>query len=161
MILPLIAQKMELQNSLTGGSEELSLGLIFEIVKKAIWSIKMNIKSVFTRMLTVPLVTLPLIGGIAASVTFLTIATPSMAQTSIQEIQRNSNLTITGEVKQIWDSDEFVLSDGTGDILVDTEDTFVNLSVGEKVTVAGRYDDEQFEAFSITREDGTVIYIRR
>ncbi|MGK7920117.1 MAG: NirD/YgiW/YdeI family stress tolerance protein, partial [Trichodesmium sp.] len=85
---------------------------------------------------------------------------PTVAQTPIRELQRDRQVTIQGEITDIWD-DEFKLSDGTGEIIVDTDDEkAINLSVGEKVTVVGKYDDDDFDAFTITRQDGTVINIR-
>ncbi|MFL9458151.1 hypothetical protein AB0758_44900 [Tolypothrix bouteillei VB521301_2] len=35
----------------------------------------------------------------------------------------------------------------------------INLSVGEKVTVVGNYDDNEFKALSITRSNGETIQI--
>jgi hypothetical protein len=34
-----------------------------------------------------------------------------------------------------------------------------NLKNGETVTVKGRYDDNDFEAISITRANGQIIYV--
>ncbi len=101
-----------------------------------------------------------LVGAIATTTTITSIIIPTVAQTYIGELQRDHQVTITGEITNIWD-DEFKLSDGTGEIRVDTDDEkAINLSVGEKVTVVGKYDDDDFDAFIITRQDGTVINIR-
>lgn len=101
-----------------------------------------------------------LIGAIALGMGIIPIATPSLAQTPIGELQRNRNVTISGQVIGI-SGDEFMLNDGTGEILVDTNDRkLTNLSVGEQVTVVGEYDDDDFDAFSITRQDGTTIQLR-
>ena len=101
-----------------------------------------------------------LTGAIAAYIGFFSIVTPTVAQTPIGELQRYRNVTISGQVIGIA-GDEFMLDDGTGQILVDTRRRLKNLSVGEQVTVVGEYDDDDdFDAFSITRQDGSVINIR-
>ncbi|MGK7921261.1 MAG: DNA-binding protein [Trichodesmium sp.] len=106
-------------------------------------------------------ITKGLIGAIAIGMGIIAIATPSLAQTPIGELQRRDrNLTISGQVIGVSDN-EFMLDDGTGQILVDVyPNQSVNLSVGEQVTVVGEYDDDDFDAFSITRQDGSVIDIR-
>ena len=105
-------------------------------------------------------ITKSLVFAIATSVSLISIAEPSLAQTPIRDLQRNRNLTISGQVIGI-SGDEFMLDDGTGQILVDIDPRQpVNLSVGEQVTVVGEYDDDDFDAFSITRQDGSVINIR-
>ncbi|NET76701.1 DNA-binding protein [Okeania hirsuta] len=98
----------------------------------------------------------------AAYISFfsIVIVTPTLAQTPIGELQRGDNAIISGQVIGI-SGDEFMLDDGTGQILVDTDDReLTNLSVGEQVTVVGEYDDDDFDAYSITRQDGSVINIR-
>ncbi|NEP08166.1 MAG: DNA-binding protein [Okeania sp. SIO2G4] len=98
----------------------------------------------------------------AAYISFfsIVIVTPTLAKTPIGELQRGDNATISGQVIGI-SGDEFMLDDGTGQILVDTDDReLTNLSVGEQVTVIGEYDDDDFDAYSITRQDGSVINIR-
>ncbi|WP_287275464.1 MULTISPECIES: DNA-binding protein [unclassified Okeania] len=103
-----------------------------------------------------------LTGAIAAYISFfsIVIVTPTLAKTPIGELQRGDNATISGQVIGI-SGDEFMLDDGTGQILVDTDDReLTNLSVGEQVTVIGEYDDDDFDAYSITRQDGSVINIR-
>ncbi|WP_293164594.1 DNA-binding protein [Okeania sp. SIO2C9] len=103
-----------------------------------------------------------LTGAIAAYISFfsIVIVTPTLAKTPIGELQRGDNATISGQVIGI-SGDEFMLDDGTGKILVDTDDReLTNLSVGEQVKVIGEYDDDDFDAFSITRQDGNVINIQ-
>ncbi|MDJ0520167.1 MAG: hypothetical protein QNJ74_29235, partial [Trichodesmium sp. MO_231.B1] len=62
---------------------------------------------------------------------------------------------ISGTVVGIVDNDEFFLQDANGtQILVDTDlpDTqFLSLVPGEQVNVVGIFDDDEFEAFSVTR----------
>ena len=69
--------------------------------------------------------------------------------------------TVSGEVTQLL-GDKFILNDGQGQIIVEAEPRWgqsINLSVGERVTVFGKYDDDDFEAFSITRANGETIKI--
>ena len=103
-----------------------------------------------------------LTGAIVAAVVLFPIVTPTtFAQTLIGELKHSRNLTtIFGQVIGI-SGDEFMLDDGTGQILVDTDDgKLTNLFVGEQIIVAGRYDDDDFDAVSITRQDGTIIDLR-
>lgn len=85
-----------------------------------------------------------------------------MAQTSIQELQRKNSITISGRIVRIFDED-FILDDGTGQILVEAEERplrSANFRVGERVTVNGTYDDDNsINAISITRQDGKVVQI--
>lgn len=85
-----------------------------------------------------------------------------IAQTTIGDLQRQNSMTISGDVVRVQGED-FILGDGTGQILVEAESRPIrqaNLKVGDRVTVAGNYDDDNsFEAWSITPENGTVIYV--
>lgn len=103
-----------------------------------------------------------LVGAMAISACFVPFTTSSLAQTPIGELQRTRSITIAGQVMGI-SRNKFVLNDGTGQILVDAGPHWwqeINLSVGEQVRVVGEYDDNDFDAFSITRQDGSVINIR-
>ncbi|ACK69149.1 hypothetical protein PCC7424_0693 [Gloeothece citriformis PCC 7424] len=83
------------------------------------------------------------------------------AQTPIGNLPNSRLMSISGEVTQLF-HDEFLLNDGTGQIIVEAEPQWgqpMNLSVGEQVTVVGRYDDNEFEAFSITNSQGQTIQI--
>ncbi|NJM61119.1 MAG: NirD/YgiW/YdeI family stress tolerance protein [Oscillatoriales cyanobacterium RU_3_3] len=87
---------------------------------------------------------------------------PALAQTSIQELQRHRGTTISGTITSVV-GNEFILSDGTGEIIVDAGPRWyrqINLRVGEKVSVVGDYDDDDFDAYSIRRQNGEVIQIR-
>lgn len=69
--------------------------------------------------------------------------------------------TISGEITQLF-SDKFILNDGQRQIIVEVEPSLgqsITLSVGERVTVFGKYDDDDFEAFTITRANGETIKI--
>lgn len=80
---------------------------------------------------------------------------------SIANLQRTNTVTIAGAVVQVQ-GEAFVLRDGTGEMLVEAEFPAIrqaNLKAGDRVTVAGQYDDESFEAFSITPANGSAIYV--
>ncbi|MGC9505128.1 hypothetical protein [Baaleninema sp.] len=71
--------------------------------------------------------------------------------------------TVSGSVNALVDNDEFLLETDTGTVLVDSDlpdSQILNLTPGERVTVTGIYDDEDFDAFSITREDGSEVVSR-
>ena len=65
---------------------------------------------------------------------------------------------ISGEVVNLF-ANEFILASNGQQILVEAgeDGTFLNLTVGEQVTVIGEADDEDFDAFSITRANGEVL----
>lgn len=85
------------------------------------------------------------------------------AQTAIQDLQRDrSPVQVAGVVHSIV-GNEFILNDGTGQLIVDTGPPWyrsVNLSVGEKVSVVGEFNDYDFDAHHIIRSNGEVIVIR-
>jgi hypothetical protein len=85
-----------------------------------------------------------------------------LARTPIGELRRSDSATVSGEVASVV-GNEFILTDGTGEIIVDAGPRWwheVNLVPGERVTVVGEYDDYDFDAYSITRSNGEVIKIR-
>jgi uncharacterized protein YdeI (BOF family) len=103
-----------------------------------------------------------LIGASFALLAIVMSSTIAEAQVTIQDLQRTNNTTISGRIIRIFNED-FILDDGTGQILVEADDRPLRqakFAVGEQVTVAGHYDDDNsFEATSITREDGQVVPI--
>lgn len=86
-----------------------------------------------------------------------------MAQTPIGDLQqRPAGLTISGEIRSVV-GNEFVLDDGTGQIIVDAGPIWyhqLDLQTGDRVTVVGEYDDYDFDAHSITLDGGEVVNIR-
>ena len=86
----------------------------------------------------------------------------TIVQTTIGSLQQQNSTTISGDVVRVQGED-FILGDGTGQILVEADARPIrqaNLQVGDRVTVSGNYDDDNsFEALSITPENGTVIYV--
>lgn len=94
---------------------------------------------------------------------------PSFAQaqgtTRIGDLQQRARGTvISGEVVSVVGND-FTLRDGSGEIIVDAGPRWwreIDLKPGEKVTVRGEtsYKSGEFDAFSITRANGSTIEIR-
>ncbi|MEN9216388.1 MAG: NirD/YgiW/YdeI family stress tolerance protein [Gloeomargarita sp. HHBFW_bins_162] len=85
------------------------------------------------------------------------------AQVPIRELQRHRGITITGTIRSVV-GNEFILDDGTGQVIVDAGPRWyhqLNLKPGERVTVVGKYDDDDFDAYTITRSNGEVINIRQ
>ena len=84
------------------------------------------------------------------------------AQVAISELKKKSGSTVSGVVRSVV-GNKFTLDDGTGQLVVEAGPRWyqpVNLTEGERITVVGEYDDEDFDAFSITRASGEVIQIR-
>jgi hypothetical protein len=86
------------------------------------------------------------------------------AQTSIEELQQRSNgTTVSGEITSVV-GNNFVLNDGTGEIIVDAGPRWwqeIDLSPGEEVTVTGELGKGgEINAYSITRGDGSTMEIR-
>jgi uncharacterized protein YdeI (BOF family) len=86
------------------------------------------------------------------------------AQTSIEELQQSAKgTTVSGEIVSVVGND-FVLDDGTGQIIIDAGPRWwqeIDLSPGEEVTVTGELGKEnEIDAYSITRGDGSTIEIR-
>jgi RNase P/RNase MRP subunit p29 len=101
-----------------------------------------------------------------ASISALIIPTFAGAQTTrIEELQQRSRgIAISGEVRSVVGND-FVLDDGSGEIIVDAGPRWwreIDLEPGERVTVTGEMSKKsgEFDAFSITRADGSTIEIR-
>ena len=83
------------------------------------------------------------------------------AQTSIRDIQDANSTTLSGTIVRIA-GDDFILDDGTGQIWVEAESRPIRrakLTEGETVTVSGRMDENELEAYRITRPSGEEIYI--
>ncbi|BDA75596.1 hypothetical protein CAL7716_097620 [Calothrix sp. PCC 7716] len=98
----------------------------------------------------------------------IAVAPSSQAQTNnttnIRDLQQRSNGTIvSGKVTNIVGND-FIIDDGTGQLIVDAGPRWwreINLQPGEQVTVRGELGKKgELDAFSITRADGSVIDIR-
>lgn len=80
--------------------------------------------------------------------------------TPINQLLRGEfSQTISGTIVSIRE-DEFILGDATGQILVDANwERFgrINLAVGDQITVTGEYDDDDFDAYSITRSNSVPV----
>jgi RNase P/RNase MRP subunit p29 len=88
----------------------------------------------------------------------------AQTSTSIEELQqRSSGTTVSGEIVSVVGND-FVLDDGTGEIIVDAGPRWwreIELSPGEEVTVTGELGKGgEIDAYSITRGDGSTVEIR-
>ncbi|MGB3268109.1 MAG: hypothetical protein WBA89_29670 [Microcoleus sp.] len=73
--------------------------------------------------------------------------------------------TISGKVVGLGEADEneWIIDDGSGEVRVDggsRKKRNINLSQGETIVVVGEMDDGEFDAFSITRSDGSIVNIR-
>jgi hypothetical protein len=87
---------------------------------------------------------------------------PAQAKTQIRDLQRSRGTTLSGKVISVV-GNNFILDDGTGQIIVDAGPRWwqeINVSLGEQLTVVGESDRTEFDAFSIIRSDGSVINIR-
>ena len=87
---------------------------------------------------------------------------PVMAQIAISDLQRNEELTISGEIRSVV-RNEFILDDGTGQVIVDAGPHWyhqLDLREEERVMVVGEYEGYDFDAFTITRENGEILQIR-
>ncbi|PSN10530.1 DNA-binding protein [filamentous cyanobacterium CCT1] len=88
---------------------------------------------------------------------------PALAQTvPIQSLRQQNGITISGTVGSVV-GNNFTLGDGTGEIIVDAGPRWyqaITVTPGEQLTVVGEYDNDEFDAYSITRASGEVITIR-
>ncbi|MEN9215596.1 MAG: hypothetical protein Q6J44_08175 [Gloeomargarita sp. DG02_4_bins_56] len=101
--------------------------------------------------------------ALAATVVWAGIVRPVPAQIPIREVRRHQGITISGVIRSVV-GNELILDDGTGQIIVDAGPRWyhqLNFTPGERVTVVGKYDDDDFDAFTITRSNGEVIQIRQ
>lgn len=95
------------------------------------------------------------------------ITNPVLAQniTSIEDLEQEETVTISGEVTEIIDDDddnEWVVTDDTGSVVVDAGALWneaIDVSVGDIITVVGELDEDEFDAFTVILDDGTEIEI--
>ncbi len=78
-------------------------------------------------------------------------ASPNLSQKTVSETGKS---TFTGKVERVWE-DGFILSTPSRKITVDSWDicgdnTEKKVSVGERLTVTGVFENREFDAFSIT-----------
>lgn len=74
------------------------------------------------------------------------------------------NTTLTGEIIGYGEADEneWLVQTANGVVVVDAGDRdgqSIDLPIGETVTITGEYDASEFDAFTITRADGSVIQV--
>jgi hypothetical protein len=92
----------------------------------------------------------------------LTASGVGLAVTSISDLNATRIVEVGGQVTSLF-GNKFVLNDGSGEILVDTAPSWwstIAVTQGEMLRVRGELGDDDFDAFRITRADGTVIEIR-
>ncbi|MBU8545660.1 MULTISPECIES: PepSY domain-containing protein [Roseomonadaceae] len=105
---------------------------------------------------------LALAAGLAAPAFAQAPAAPATTQTPIGAIAPGG-IAIEGQVTDVF-GNRFVLQDATGRVLVEAgPDWYHRLDIrqGERLRVIGRPDGGSFDAFTIRREDGREITIRR
>jgi uncharacterized protein YdeI (BOF family) len=82
------------------------------------------------------------------------------AVTAVEDLRRNSVVTVEGTVDRITDEDEFILRDATGTVPVYIGPSIVPAPEGEAVTVTGVVDDGlriEIYARELVRADGTRV----
>ncbi len=87
---------------------------------------------------------------------------PPESTIPISELSNYQGITISGTVRSVV-GNEFTLNDGTGEIIVDPGPRWwqeINLTPGETIVVTGEYDDDDFDAYRIVRDNGETIEIR-
>ncbi|PMB22466.1 DNA-binding protein [Fischerella thermalis] len=97
-------------------------------------------------------------------ITIPTLPTLAQTQTRISDLQQRAyGITVSGKVTQAV-GNNFIIDDSTGQLIVDAGPRWwreINLKPGELVTVTGELGrGGELDAFSITREDGSVVDIR-
>lgn len=101
--------------------------------------------------------------GLTMAASISAAAVPALAQTRIGDLQqRPAGTTISGRVSSVV-GNNFMIEDGSGEIIVDAGPRWwqqINVSPGEQVTVVGELGSGEFDAYSITRANGSVIQIR-
>ncbi|MEG4864070.1 MULTISPECIES: DNA-binding protein [unclassified Microcoleus] len=107
--------------------------------------------------------------SLLAVTTILSVAASSafaQAITRIRDLRPSRTpTTISGKVVGFGEADEneWIIDDGSGGIRVDAGPRSwrnINVSRGETIRVVGEMDDGEFDAFSVTRSNGSVINIR-
>jgi len=103
----------------------------------------------------------------AVTTLLLVVATSAFAQaiTRIRDLPAKTGITISGRVVGFGEADEneWIIEDSSGRVRVDAGPRRwrnINLSEGETITVVGEMDDGEFDAFSITKSNGSIIEIR-
>lgn len=101
---------------------------------------------------------------VSALAPMISLPESSHAQVRIRDLQQTiPGITVSGKVTNVV-GNSFVLDDGSGQIIVDAGPRWwqpINVAMGEQLTVRGEVEPSgEFDAFSITRSNGSVINIR-
>lgn len=81
--------------------------------------------------------------------------------TAVSAIAQNQSTSFSGNVHRVWE-DGFRLDTSDRFITVDTygvcgDNTTRHISADDQVTVTGEFDEGEFDAFSVTKADGTSV----
>jgi uncharacterized protein YdeI (BOF family) len=94
----------------------------------------------------------------------LCLSVPAIASaaplTSVEDIRRNSDVTVNGSIDRITDEDEFILRDATGTVRVYVGPNRIPAPEGSEVTVVGFVDDDlrlEIYAREMVLPDGTRV----
>ena len=104
----------------------------------------------------------PVFGIAFAALAVCAVPSPVWAQNQTGGMQQPRLSQVSGKVVRLGD-DDFVLDTGKAKVLIDAEESPLQqakLSVGDQVTVSGRYDDDNFDAHTITPANGKPIRVR-
>jgi hypothetical protein len=76
-------------------------------------------------------------------------------------IAQGQRSSISGSVEQVWE-DGFRLKTSERSVTVDSwepcgDNTAQNLKAGDEITMTGEFSGGEFDAFSITKADGTKV----
>lgn len=104
----------------------------------------------------------PVFGIAFAALAVCAVPSPVWAQNQTGGMQQARMSQVSGKVVRLGD-DDFVLDTGKVKVLIDAEDSALQqakLSVGDQVSVSGQYDDDNFDAHTITPSNGKPIRVR-
>ncbi|MGB7417469.1 MAG: NirD/YgiW/YdeI family stress tolerance protein [Thermosynechococcaceae cyanobacterium] len=91
----------------------------------------------------------------------MTVPVLAQTHTSIEDARSANSTTLSGKIIRI-SGDDFILDDGTGQVWIEAESRPLRrakLAAGETVTVTGYLDENELEAYRITRANGERIDI--
>lgn len=97
------------------------------------------------------------------AVTAFSLPTIVLAQSQTYLNQKTNVTQLSGEFVKMRDDDELLLNTSKGQVVVEAESDLlqaINLTVGEQITVSGRYDDNEFEGYTLIRGNGESFDIR-
>lgn len=105
---------------------------------------------------------IPLITTVLSFIFPLSHSSVLAREVMINQLQSYNQITISGTITSVVGND-FVVQDSTGEIIVDAGPVWyhnLNLKPGQRVSVTGKYDGYELDAFQISFDNGEVIKIR-